>query len=193
MALIRCSECGKEVSTQATACPHCGCPVAVILKEGATASDPQPAPKPPEPLDPKWEKWGSQQATAPPASTASSAPAQQSAGHPQQQAKAGKGFGCLGIIIVSALLAWILDIAGCNSGSVSPAFSAGYAVGQAAGKIDGAPGRRPPSDGDLNIAARQTLRSSEFANGSQEDQEKYMDGFKSGYESGFKEASKPAF
>jgi hypothetical protein len=56
-----------------------------------------------------------------------------------------------------------------------------------------APGRRPPSESDLNIAARQTLKSSEFANGSQEDQEKYMDGFKSGYESGFREAAKPAF
>ncbi len=24
MALIRCSECGREVSTMATSCPHCG-------------------------------------------------------------------------------------------------------------------------------------------------------------------------
>lgn len=27
MALIKCSECGKEISDQATACVHCGCPV----------------------------------------------------------------------------------------------------------------------------------------------------------------------
>ena len=27
MALIRCSECGKEISDKATACVHCGCPV----------------------------------------------------------------------------------------------------------------------------------------------------------------------
>lgn len=27
MALIKCPECGKEVSTLATTCPHCGCPV----------------------------------------------------------------------------------------------------------------------------------------------------------------------
>lgn len=25
--LIKCRECGKEISTQAAACPHCGCPV----------------------------------------------------------------------------------------------------------------------------------------------------------------------
>ena len=24
---IKCLECGKEISTQATACPHCGCPL----------------------------------------------------------------------------------------------------------------------------------------------------------------------
>ena len=27
MALIKCPECGKEISDQATACPNCGCPV----------------------------------------------------------------------------------------------------------------------------------------------------------------------
>ena len=27
MALIKCSECGKEISDKATTCIHCGCPV----------------------------------------------------------------------------------------------------------------------------------------------------------------------
>ena len=27
MSLIKCSECGKEISDKATACVHCGCPV----------------------------------------------------------------------------------------------------------------------------------------------------------------------
>lgn len=27
MALIKCSECGKEISSKATACPNCGCPI----------------------------------------------------------------------------------------------------------------------------------------------------------------------
>ena len=26
MALIKCSECGKEISDKATSCPNCGCP-----------------------------------------------------------------------------------------------------------------------------------------------------------------------
>lgn len=26
MALVPCPECGKEISTQAVACPHCGAP-----------------------------------------------------------------------------------------------------------------------------------------------------------------------
>ncbi len=28
MALIKCPECGKEISDKATACPNCGCPIA---------------------------------------------------------------------------------------------------------------------------------------------------------------------
>lgn len=27
MALIKCPECGKEISDKAGACPHCGCPI----------------------------------------------------------------------------------------------------------------------------------------------------------------------
>ncbi len=27
MALIRCKDCGKEISDKAEACPYCGCPV----------------------------------------------------------------------------------------------------------------------------------------------------------------------
>ena len=30
MALIKCTECGKEISDKATACPHCGCPMTEI-------------------------------------------------------------------------------------------------------------------------------------------------------------------
>ncbi len=30
MALIKCPECGKEISDKASACPNCGCPVSVI-------------------------------------------------------------------------------------------------------------------------------------------------------------------
>ena len=30
MALIKCSECGRDVSDKATACPNCGAPVQVI-------------------------------------------------------------------------------------------------------------------------------------------------------------------
>jgi hypothetical protein len=32
MAMIHCSECGKEISDQAKACVHCGCPLSVTFK-----------------------------------------------------------------------------------------------------------------------------------------------------------------
>lgn len=35
MALIKCPECGREISDRAAACPHCGCPVS-----SATQSEP---------------------------------------------------------------------------------------------------------------------------------------------------------
>lgn len=34
MALIKCGECGKEVSSKAVACPYCGCPIEETVKEG---------------------------------------------------------------------------------------------------------------------------------------------------------------
>lgn len=34
MALIKCPECGKEISDKAAACPNCGCPVADMQTSG---------------------------------------------------------------------------------------------------------------------------------------------------------------
>lgn len=34
MALIKCPECGKEISDKAKACPNCGCPVAEMTTSG---------------------------------------------------------------------------------------------------------------------------------------------------------------
>lgn len=31
MALIKCSECGKEISDRAASCPNCGCPVQKMM------------------------------------------------------------------------------------------------------------------------------------------------------------------
>lgn len=33
MALIKCPECGREVSSMAKACPNCGCPIATLEEE----------------------------------------------------------------------------------------------------------------------------------------------------------------
>lgn len=36
MALVRCFECGREVSSYAASCPHCGCPVPRLENEVQT-------------------------------------------------------------------------------------------------------------------------------------------------------------
>lgn len=33
MALIKCPECGREISDNATVCPHCGCPSDIIKEK----------------------------------------------------------------------------------------------------------------------------------------------------------------
>lgn len=46
MSLIKCSECGKEISDKAAACPHCGCPVEISLskieKQAKSAKEEKP-------------------------------------------------------------------------------------------------------------------------------------------------------
>lgn len=34
MALIKCPDCGKEISSRAKSCPNCGCPIAEANSEG---------------------------------------------------------------------------------------------------------------------------------------------------------------
>lgn len=34
MALIKCPECGKEISDKASACPNCGCPLSEMVTSG---------------------------------------------------------------------------------------------------------------------------------------------------------------
>lgn len=52
MALIKCTECGNMVSDKADRCPHCGCPVSVILSETAKAPENPPVQEPAQRLAP---------------------------------------------------------------------------------------------------------------------------------------------
>ncbi len=45
MALIKCSECGKEFSDKAAACPNCGCPTAETVKGAVSSEDQKEASK----------------------------------------------------------------------------------------------------------------------------------------------------
>ncbi len=44
MALIQCSECRREVSSQAPACPHCGMPIGAAAMAGAAPAGPAAVP-----------------------------------------------------------------------------------------------------------------------------------------------------
>ena len=46
MALIKCTECGNMVSDKADRCPHCGCPVSIILDESADTPEKPPVKDP---------------------------------------------------------------------------------------------------------------------------------------------------
>ena len=54
MALIKCSECGKEVSEKAANCPHCGNPIAGNKVELVTN---QPIKVEPELTSKGWKQW----------------------------------------------------------------------------------------------------------------------------------------
>ncbi len=49
MALIKCTECGNMVSDKAEKCPHCGCPVSIILSETEKAAE-KPSAQEPAPV-----------------------------------------------------------------------------------------------------------------------------------------------
>lgn len=45
MALVKCTECGKELSDKATTCPNCGCPLGEIQETEVTATSTKSATK----------------------------------------------------------------------------------------------------------------------------------------------------
>lgn len=75
----------------------------------------------------------------------------------------------------------------------SDAFSDGYELGKSAGKHDGYSISRVPSRVSIEGTAHYWLGSSKFANASDSYQKQWQDGLISGYESGFKEVTKPAW
>ncbi|MCL4400099.1 zinc-ribbon domain-containing protein [Patescibacteria group bacterium] len=58
MALMKCSECGKDISDKAAACPYCGNPINGAIKSQVQVSaDPnQPLKIEPELTSKKWKK-----------------------------------------------------------------------------------------------------------------------------------------
>jgi hypothetical protein len=86
MALIKCPECGKDVSTRAAACPNCGYPISTAQQEPSAQSSDIPPPQSP----------------AAPASTPLPAKAQ-----PVQW-----WMGCLSVIAVCLLGGWLANVAG---------------------------------------------------------------------------------
>ena len=86
MALVKCKECGKEISDKAESCPHCGAPqkkkstqygcgtliffgiIVLVLAGMFSSKDPSTTPSPPEVSDADCKKtlqcWGDRQSIA---------------------------------------------------------------------------------------------------------------------------------
>ena len=96
MALIKCPECGREISDKATACPGCGCPVV-----------PAPEPEaPPEQLAPDAIQATLPEQPAQPAPVQATTPAQT------------KRIGCLTLVVIVVVVALIMAVArSCSGGS----------------------------------------------------------------------------
>jgi hypothetical protein len=104
MALTNCPECGKQVSTQAPTCPHCGYPIAVTVEQTT------------------------QPATAPPSATsaAPSQPTQVVDPSSPPPEKSNKGcIGCLGLLVVLLIMWGISKIL-----PGDPNYQAGKAAGE---------------------------------------------------------------
>lgn len=54
MALIKCPECGKSVSSEAPSCPHCGYPIKQLLNESVSSKNDDENKSVVPPLDPSW-------------------------------------------------------------------------------------------------------------------------------------------
>lgn len=185
MALLECSECGKDISSQAVACPHCGCPVDTGDKGPARPSEetePSDASKPL--LDPKWEKWGAQQADT------SSSPATQSLAQPQPTSADQKqpGKGCTGCIGVSIAIFAILYIVGMfmPDAQVSESYKAGRYLGQLEGTMAYDSGGMRASEAALDAAARRATANVSFD--TPEGRDDWIRGYKAGYSIGWDKA-----
>ena len=54
MSLIKCPECGKDVSTAAEACPHCGYPIKILSNELISTKNEVVPNNSTPPLEPSW-------------------------------------------------------------------------------------------------------------------------------------------
>lgn len=45
MSLVKCNECGKEISNKANSCPHCGCPLSSVPQKTSSLKKQQPQKK----------------------------------------------------------------------------------------------------------------------------------------------------
>ncbi len=123
MALTLCPECQKQVSSRAASCPHCGFP----LSRGGGALGGVPPEQPPAPIPAPAPDFNEsllklaklkEDGVITEAEYQAKVKALQAARTPNQQPKqnqASQGLlGCLGIIVLVLIIAWLSNIAGCN-------------------------------------------------------------------------------
>lgn len=117
MALIKCPDCGREVSDLAPACLGCGRPIAGTTLQPAS---PRPPPPPPQPVP-------STSTTAPPAALTgvlrSNLADHQTVESPRKSAGFPTGFVLLGLLLLIAVIAAILLLTSGRSGPPQAANS----------------------------------------------------------------------
>ena len=194
MALIKCSECGKEISSQAVACPHCGYPLASASRDPATMS--------PQPTVPKAPLLQTQQLSK----EASWWPPEKPPEKPSPKPNlANIALLSCGIIIILLVIAAAIGSFSPPQQSINPpqhstsppqhseAWIDGHSTGRMIGRLDGSSSDpRVPTREELEDWANSQI-SSKFANASEAERKEWRSGFISGYESSFKAASEKAF
>jgi zinc ribbon protein len=172
MALTKCPECGKNVSTKAASCPSCGYPISTSDKT---------APVPPElpPALPPETGNAAQKSGPSPEMLAFMAEYEKTAKKKPADAHMNGCLGCLGV----AALIFIIGLMFTPPHQDSHSYQLGHEMGFITGNIAMRQGRVMASDSEKEAEAWSF--ASRFTSDSQEQKQDWVNGYKAGWDDGY--------